>query len=125
MNLRHDVGIVRAEWLGPVWELLREIEHTSITTSVRLDERLQRLAAEPGRRHLVGDVHPRARLDRADVVVRAIERAARCSRRGSPAEGPHDLIADLLGKAPEARELGARDGKEATVGSLGNDLVFT
>jgi hypothetical protein len=76
---------------------------------------------EPGRGHLAEtSIHARASVvPTSSSVPSSVRRAVRAGRS---AEGPHDVIADLLGKAPEARELGAGDEKKRRSGPSGTTL---
>ena len=54
-------------------------------------------------------------LDDVDLVVGSVQGEARGAAGRPSSQRAHHPIADLLGQAPEARQLGARDGENAAV----------
>src|SRR5439155_553166 len=68
------------------------------------------------------DVEPPVRLRPWRLAVGAVEGDPLAPALAAAGERVHGLVAQLLGQAPEARELGAGDRQEAPA-LLGNDLV--
>src|SRR5436309_12754251 len=122
VQLGDDVGVGGAQPLGPARHLAGEIEHPRPAAAVRRYQGLERVAAESGGRRLARDVEPRVRLPPWRLVVGAVEGDPLAPALAATAERAHDLVTQLLGQAPEARELGAGDRQEAPA-LLGDDLV--
>src|SRR2546422_9662263 len=111
-ELADDVGVLRAELVGPARDFPREVDDARIGAPVECHERLERLAGEPRARDLGGDVEPGARLDAPGLLVEPVEREPGGPRGRPAAEGAHDGIAESAREAPEAGEFGPGDRQE-------------
>src|SRR5207244_12143500 len=72
VKLGHDLRIAGTDPRRAVGQLLREIEAARVTPPVSPHKNFERLAGKPGRRDLVGDVHPRPRLELARLLLQPL-----------------------------------------------------
>ena len=121
VELGDDVGVRGAQPLGAARHLAGQLHHPRGSRGRRASTSVSSVSrGEPAGRHLAGDVEPGARLDprRASSSAPSSVSCARCGSAPRRPSARHHAVAQLLGQAAEARELGAGDGQEAPAGLL-------